>query len=863
MAALASPCLAAKLHIEVDDERGVPVWTRLEVRNPAGEMFQPANSIHETTTKARGGQPFYLRSFIVNGTADLDVPPGAYTVIAEHGLEYQRVEREIRVESEKPAALKLQLRPWIRMLEQGWWSGDFHVHRPLADAPGIAQAEDLNFTVLVNRDKREFFNHWPAQGVTRIADGYFLSLRNAEDERRGGAWILDALETPLAVSGESGWYPPGLRYVEASRAERKTGAALPWFDLDMPFWWETPVMVALATPDSIDILHNQFMQYGIDDSEYWGRPRDRAEFPGKQGFVDYCMDLYYRYLNLGFRIPPSAGTGTGVMPSPAGYDRVYAHIDGPFNISKWYETIRDGQSFVTNGPMLFLDVTRKWGSVVIDARAVAREPIDRIELVANGRVIQTVRAGRAQFAVDARQYSWCAVRCFLETPDNIRLAHSSPIYLDGRYDAREDASYFVSWIDALIEQTNEDPGRFRNEAERDEALANYRRAREFYQSKVYGAPTPALAQRPPMGWNSYNAFGNKIDDALIRAQVDALVASGMKDAGYEYVNLDEGWAGTRDGEGFIHPNSRFPDMKALADYIHSKGLKFGIYSSPAPRTCVGNMGSMGHEKEDAETYARWGVDYLKYDVCDLEDTYNRTLAQDPAAAHTAMLGWYRKMYDALRATGRPIVYSLCQYGLDAVWQWGPEVGGNLWRTTSDVKDNYGAITANGFSEAGLARYASPGHWNDPDMLEVANGKSSVEDGRTQMSLWAILAAPLLAGNDLTKMTDETREILSNREVIAVDQDAAGKQGDRVAIEGPLEVWMRPLADGSKAVGLFNRGRSGMKMSLRFADIGFAGAVTARDLWTHRDLGVLRDRYETFVPKHGVAMLRIAASPAAK
>jgi alpha-galactosidase len=358
-----------------------------------------------------------------------------------------------------------------------------------------------------------------------------------------------------------------------------------------------------------------------------------------------------------------------------------------------------------------------------------------------------------------------------------------------------------------------------------------------------------LAQRPPMGWNSYNAFGDKIDDGIIRAQADALVSSGMKDAGYEYVNIDEGWAGARDASGFIHPSSAFPDMKALADYIHAKGLKLGIYSSPAPKTCNGRTGSMGRESQDAQTYAQWGVDYLKYDVCDLEDKFNKTLATDPAAAHAAMIEWYRKMYEALRATGRPIVYSLCQYGLDAVWQWGPEVGGNLWRTTSDVKDNYGAISSNGFGQAGLARFAGPGHWNDLDMLEVGNSKLTANDGRMQMSLWAILAAPLLAGNDLTKMTDETRDILCNREVLAIDQDPAGVQGDRVAVEGPLEVWMRPLANGSKAVGLFNRGRSGMNMHVKLE-----GKVSIRDPWTHKDLGVYQGDYETLVPKHASVLL---------
>lgn len=486
---------AAVLHIEVADERGAPVWTRLEVRNAAGEMVQPAQSIHETMTKARGGKPYYLRSFIVQGVADLDAPPGTYTVIAEHGLEYERAEREVRLAEGAPARLALQLHPWIRMREKGWWSGDVHVHRPLADAPGIAQAEDLNLTVLVNRGKQDLFraDRWPAQEAIEAAPNYWISLRNAEDERRGGSWILNALRAPLAIGPETGWYPMGLDYVQQARAQRENrsgdqrapreGSVLPWFDIDMPFWWEVPVMMALAPPDSIDILHNQFMQYGIDDSEYWGRPRDRREYPGWQGFVDYCMNLYYRYLNLGFHVPPSAGTGTGVMPSPAGYDRVYAHIDGPFTLDKWYAAIAAGHSFVTNGPMLFTDVERRGGVAIIEARAVAREPIDRIELVADGQIVQKAAAGEARFEIDARRYAWCAVRCFLKTPDNIRLAHSTPIYLDGRSDSRADGAYFVNWIDDQIARTMHDPARFRNDGERNEVLAKYRQARAFYQSK--------------------------------------------------------------------------------------------------------------------------------------------------------------------------------------------------------------------------------------------------------------------------------------------------------------------------------------------------------------------------------------------
>jgi hypothetical protein len=478
------------------DEHGSPVWTRLEVRDPSGKMYQPPGSIHENMQKARGGKPYYLGSFIVNGSADLDVPAGAYTVVAEHGLEYGRVEREAAVTEESPARLSLRLRPWIRMRAKGWWSGDMHVHHSTEDAPGIVQAEDLNFTVLVNRGKQDLFrpDHWPVEPIQKVSEAYWVSLRNAEDERRGGSWILNGLNAPLTLGREGGWFPQGLGYTREAHAQRGPGSPLPWFDIDMAFWWEVPVMVALGQPDSIDILHNQFMQYGIDQSEYWGRPRDRAEFPGWQGFVDYCMGLYYRYLNLGYRVPPSAGTGTGVMPSPAGYDRLYAHIDGAFSAEKWYRAIRDGRSFVTNGPMLFVSspASSKPGdaSREIDASAEAREPIDRVELVANGRIVESIPAAgnanrmKARFHIDPRKYSWCAVRCFLKTPDNIRLAHSSPIYLNGKWDARQDAAYYVSWMDELIRQTMEDRTRFQSDSQRDEVLALYRQARAIYADRA-------------------------------------------------------------------------------------------------------------------------------------------------------------------------------------------------------------------------------------------------------------------------------------------------------------------------------------------------------------------------------------------
>jgi alpha-galactosidase len=372
------------------------------------------------------------------------------------------------------------------------------------------------------------------------------------------------------------------------------------------------------------------------------------------------------------------------------------------------------------------------------------------------------------------------------------------------------------------------------------------------------ATSPAatgLAKTPPMGWNSWNHFRRNISDALIRAQAEAMASTGMKALGYEYVLIDGGWEGHRDSEGFMHPNPNFPDIKALADYVHSLGLKLGIYSSPAP----GPSGSFGHEAQDAQTYAEWGIDYLKYDLNGLEDTFNQMASRSLESAHQMMIAAYRKMGTALRQTGRPIVYSLCQYGMDAVWEWGPSVGANLWRTTSDIRDSYVNVSLNGFTQAGLAPFAGPGHWNDPDMLEIGNNRVNGGVARTQMGLWALLAAPLIAGNDLTQMSSETFSILGNREVIAVDQDQAGIQGDRLSTTGPLEIWMKPLADGSKAVGLFNRGRSLMKMTLRFSEIGLNGRVWLRDLWAHADLGVFEDHYSTLVPKEDAVMLRAFGS----
>ena len=354
-----------------------------------------------------------------------------------------------------------------------------------------------------------------------------------------------------------------------------------------------------------------------------------------------------------------------------------------------------------------------------------------------------------------------------------------------------------------------------------------------------------LAATPPMGWNSWNHFAEKIDDRTVRETADALVSTGLKDAGYIYLNIDDTWEGERDKSGVIHPNEKFPGMKVLADYVHSKGLKLGIYSSPGPKTCAGFEGSLGHEEQDAQTYAQWGIDYLKYDWC-----------QQPPANVQQMKAAYSKMHDALAKTGRPIVLSLCQYGWNKVWEWGPSVGGNLWRTTGDISDRYSSMAEIGFNQNGLEKFAGPGHWNDPDMLEVGNGGMNEDEYRTHFSLWAMLAAPLIAGNDLNKMTPYTVEILTNREVIAVDQDPAGKQGFRIAQEGPFEVWMKPMADGSKVVGLFNRQRTVEQMSVSFSQIGFSGEARIRDLWLKKDLGSFKEKYSAYVPAHGVVLVRI-------
>jgi len=360
------------------------------------------------------------------------------------------------------------------------------------------------------------------------------------------------------------------------------------------------------------------------------------------------------------------------------------------------------------------------------------------------------------------------------------------------------------------------------------------------------AADPTLAATPPMGWNSWNHFACKVTADDVRAAADAIASNGMKDAGYIYVNIDDCWQGERDEQGRIRPNAKFPDMKGLVDYIHGKGLKAGIYSSPGPKTCARYEGSYQHEEQDARQYAEWGFDYLKYDWCSAERVYQRS----------DMMAVYKKMHDALLRTGRPIVFSLCQYGYERVWRWGASVGGNLWRTTEDINDHYDRMSVIGFDQNGLESFGGPGHWNDPDMLEVGNGGMNHDEYITHMSLWVLLAAPLLAGNDLSKMSQETLDILTNKEVIAVDQDAKGQQGRRLSQEGPLEVWAKPLADGGVAVGLFNRGESVNPIMVNFKDLGIRKQVQVRDLWQHKNLGFFDGGFTAQVAKHGAVLVKV-------
>ncbi|HEY3558680.1 MAG TPA: NPCBM/NEW2 domain-containing protein [Kribbella sp.] len=362
-------------------------------------------------------------------------------------------------------------------------------------------------------------------------------------------------------------------------------------------------------------------------------------------------------------------------------------------------------------------------------------------------------------------------------------------------------------------------------------------------------PRPNLAPTPPMGWNSWNTFNCNINEQLIRDAADALVTSGMAAAGYQYVNIDDCWA-EKDRDPatgrYVPSHERFPSgIKALADYVHGKGLKLGIYTSAGTLTCANTMpGSLGHEETDAKTFAEWGVDYLKYDNCNNQGV--------PAEQR------YKAMGDALAKAGRPIVYSLCEWGSNKPWLWGASVGGHLWRTTDDINASWPSVMSILDQQVGLEAYSGPNAWNDPDMLEVGNPGLTQAESRAHLSLWALLNAPLIAGNDIRSMTAWTRAALTNRDIIAVDQDWGGRQGTKIRDDGDTEVWAKPMSDGSAAVVLLNRAAAPRTVATTAADLGLGGSTkgyTIKDLWskaTSVSAGVVRAQ----VGAHDAVMFRV-------
>ena len=361
-----------------------------------------------------------------------------------------------------------------------------------------------------------------------------------------------------------------------------------------------------------------------------------------------------------------------------------------------------------------------------------------------------------------------------------------------------------------------------------------------------------LAQTPPMGWNSWNKFACNVNEKVIRDSADAIASNGMKAAGYQYVVIDDCWHGSRDANGFItEDRERFPGgLKALGDYIHARGLKFGIYSDAGTKTCGGRPGSQGHEYQDAQQYARWGVDYLKYDWC----------SSGVRNAEEA----YATMGDALKASGRPILFSLCEWGNSRPWLWGQKIG-NMWRTTGDITDKWTGHHGHSWGIASIVDmndplwpFAGPGHWNDPDMLEVGNGGLTDVEYRAHFSLWALMAAPLIAGNDVANMSAATRAILLNHDVIGVNQDTRGEQGHRVMQEGSKEIWVKQMADGGRTLLLWNRGETPTRIAADWTTLGLPATLKlqGRDLWTHKEIGRIAGRYEAEVASHGVVMVRL-------
>ena len=383
---------------------------------------------------------------------------------------------------------------------------------------------------------------------------------------------------------------------------------------------------------------------------------------------------------------------------------------------------------------------------------------------------------------------------------------------------------------------------------------------------------------PAMGWNSWNCFASAVTAEHVMAAADQMVSTGLINHGWTYINIDDFWEVNkdsqdptlqgphRDAQGNILPNPRFPHMKQLVDYVHNKGLKIGLYSSPGPWTCGNCVASYQHEAQDAKQYGEWGFDYLKYDWC----SYNDVVHGDHSLP--TLKKPYELMRDGLEHAGRDILFSFCQYGMGSVWKWGVAAGGNSWRTTGDITDTWASMSANGFGQAGEESWAGPGHFNDPDMLVVGKvgwgpqlhqTRLTPNEQYTHISLWCLMDSPLLIGCDMTQFDPFTLNLLTNDEVIDVNQDPLGKQAAPVSRDGPLEVWSKNLEDGARAVGLFNRGRAEANVEAKWSDLGVRGKQTVRDLWRQRDVGDYADSYSATVPPHGVVLVKITPADSAR
>ncbi|MEO8773780.1 MAG: NPCBM/NEW2 domain-containing protein [Gelidibacter sp.] len=379
-----------------------------------------------------------------------------------------------------------------------------------------------------------------------------------------------------------------------------------------------------------------------------------------------------------------------------------------------------------------------------------------------------------------------------------------------------------------------------------------------------------IALTPPMGWNGYNRFGDSLTQKIVTEAVNSMVSSGLINHGWNYINIDDGWSikpgstdpmrggKPRDSNGMINSNKKYPNMKELTDFVHSKGLKAGLYSSPGKLTCSGYTASYQFEEKDAKRWADWGFDYIKYDYCQYEEiSKSRTIEsfQKP----------YVVMRKALDKLDRDMVFSFSQYGMGNSWEWAAKIGGNCWRTTGDLIDTWSSLSETGFSQAGHEKYAGPGHWNDPDMLVVGNvgwgelkypTRLTADEQYTHISLWSLLAAPLLIGCDIVDMDDFTRSLLTNDEVIDVNQDPLGRQAGRIYEKDGVEVWAKDLEDGSKAVGLFNRNANSETVMATWNSLEISGNHIARDLWRQRDEGVFSDTFSAIVPAHGVKLITL-------